>query len=218
MPKKFDRSLIPQAPNLHFEQGLWHAGVEFIAGIDEAGRGALAGPVAAGAVVLPQTPDLIRTLHGVRDSKEMQAKDRQYWAGVIAETALACRVGYASAEEIDELGIIPATRLAAMRALAKLKPTPQHLLIDYLSLPGAGLPETSLVKGDARSLSIACASVLAKVERDAHLRGMDEKYPRYGFASNKGYGTEAHRQAIEELGPCPIHRKSFAPLRLEKEG
>lgn len=215
MPRKFDRSLIPPAPDLHFERELWRAGVAPLAGVDEAGRGALAGPVAAGAVVLPDQPGLGKLLHGVRDSKQMTAKARRHWAGVIREVSLSCHVGFASPQEIDELGIVPATRLAAMRALARLDPSPQHLLIDALSLPSAGLPETSLIKGDARSLSIACASVLAKVERDARLVEMESSYPGYRFGQNKGYGTQFHRQALQTLGPTPIHRYSYAPLRAE---
>lgn len=215
MPRKFDRSLIPPSPDLRFEQDLWQSGVARLAGVDEAGRGALAGPVSAGAVILPNQPDLEKILHGVRDSKQMTPKARQHWAAVIREIALCCRVGFASPQEIDEIGIVPATRLAAMRALAKLKPAPQHLLIDALSLPGTGLPETSLIKGDARSLTIACASVLAKVERDALLIEMEDDFPGYRFDQNKGYGTLFHRQAIQALGPTPIHRYSYAPLRVE---
>lgn len=207
---KFDRSLIPPSPTLHFEQALWAAGVSLPAGVDEAGRGALAGPVAAAAVILPPNPDLIRTLHGVRDSKEMSANARARWAETIRATALACGVGFAGPEEIDDLGILPATRLAAMRALAQLRPAPQHLLIDALSLPATGLPETSLIKGDARCLSIACASVLAKTARDAHMRALAVHHPGYRWAANKGYGTATHRRAILALGYTPAHRRTFA--------
>jgi ribonuclease HII len=212
MSKKFDRSLIPFSPNLQYEKILWQSGLQYIAGVDEAGRGALAGPVAAGVVVLPQRQDLLKTLHGVRDSKVMRPAEREYWNRVIQETAICCRVGFASAQEIDDLGIVPATRLAAMRALAVLRPAPQHLLIDHISIPGTGLPETSLVKGDARSLFIACASVLAKVSRDALMVELDEKHPGYHLAASKGYGTAKHRAAIEEFGPCPVHRLSFSPF------
>ncbi len=214
--KKFDLSLLPPAPNLDFEQPLWDSEIAYIAGIDEAGRGALAGPVAAAAVILPQRPDLMEVLHAVDDSKKMRAAAREHWAVEIKTIALAAHVGFASAAEVDELGIAPATRLAAMRALSKLKPQPQHLLIDYISLPGTGLPATSLVKGDARSLSIACASVLAKVARDAQMVALDQQYPAYQFAQNKGYGTAAHRQAIINLGRCAAHRNSFM-LRAERE-
>ncbi|TAK13190.1 MAG: ribonuclease HII [Anaerolineae bacterium] len=206
---KFDRALIPPAPTLHFEQALWAAGLPRLAGVDEAGRGALAGPVAAAAVILPPDPNLIHTLHGVRDSKEMPAKARTRWAEAIRNTATAWGVGFAEAEEIDDLGIVPATRLAAMRAIAQLRPAPQHLLIDALSLPATGLPETSLIKGDARCLSIACASVMAKTARDAHMRTLDARHPGYGWAANKGYGTAAHRRAILALGYTVAHRRTF---------
>jgi ribonuclease HII len=215
--KKFDRSLLPDAPNLDFELALWVQGLAVVAGIDEAGRGALAGPVAAGVVVLPESQDIRAKLDGVRDSKQMSHKQRVQHFEIIKAEAAACQVGYGWPEEIDELGIVPATRLAAMRALAKLKETPQHLLIDAISIPGAGIAETSLIKGDQRSLSIAAASIAAKVTRDAYMVEAAEKFPGYGFAAHKGYGTAAHRQAIAELGPCEIHRMSFAPIRQEED-
>jgi ribonuclease HII len=189
----------------------------YIAGIDEAGRGALAGPVAAAAVVLPHNPTLVDRLDGVRDSKQMRPEAREYWKEIIEREAVGWAVGYASAAEIDEMGIAPATRLAATRALAQLSPAPQHLLIDYIRLPESDLLQTSLPKGDARCLSIACASVLAKVGRDALLHQMEDKYPGYGFAGHKGYGTTAHRAAIQKLGPCAIHRRTFTLLPLEEE-
>lgn len=210
--KKFDLSLLPEAPNLDFETPLWRRGL-VVAGIDEAGRGALAGPVAAGAVVLQNSDDIQSKLSGVRDSKEMSHRQRVKWLEVILREALGCQVGFASPAEIDELGIVPATRLAAIRALAKLGITPGHLLIDALSIPGAGIEETSLIKGDRRCLSIACASVAAKVTRDRYMVEVEEKYPGYGFATHKGYGTKTHREAIARLGGCEIHRMSFAPLR-----
>jgi ribonuclease HII len=213
MAKKFDRSLIPPSPNLQFERELWEVGIDYVAGVDEAGRGALAGPVAAGVVILPKTKDLRDILQGVKDSKQLTPKTRADWLGVIEGTALSCQVGYASAAEIDDLGIMPATRLAARRALEKTTPAPQHLLIDWISIPETGLPETSLAKGDARSLSIACASIAAKVRRDEILLELEETYPGYGFAGHKGYGTAKHLRAICELGPCPIHRRSFSPFR-----
>jgi ribonuclease HII len=215
--KKFDLSLLPEAPNLEFERGLWKAGVAVVAGIDEAGRGALAGPVAAGVVVLPDSKHIRSKLHGVRDSKQMSHKQREAWLEVIVAEATAYHVGFGWPEEIDEVGIVPATRLAAMRALAKLGQTPGHLLIDAISIPGAGIEETSLIKGDQRSLSIACASISAKVARDAYMVEAAGKYPGYGFAAHKGYGTKAHRQAIASLGPCEIHRMSFAPMRRDEE-
>jgi ribonuclease HII len=215
MAKRFDRSLLPPFPDLRFERELWEAGIEYVAGIDEAGRGALAGPVAAGVVILPQTIEIQDILQGVRDSKQLTPKARADWLNVIENAAISCQVGFASADEIDEVGIMPATRLAARRALDKTKPPPQHLLIDWISLPEVDLPETSLVKGDARSLTIACASIAAKVRRDEILIQLDETYSGYGFAGHKGYGTKKHLAAIRESGPCPVHRRSFSPFREE---
>lgn len=201
-------------PHLRHEQALWVNGALWVAGIDEAGRGALAGPVAAAAVVLPQIRSFTRELAGVRDSKQMTALQRQQWAEIVQARAVSCSVGMASPAEIDALGILPATRLAAERALAQLAVRPDHLLLDYLYLPQVALPQTALVKGDMTSLSIAAASVLAKTSRDALLQDYERQYPGYGFAEHKGYGTAAHRAAIARLGPCPIHRLSFAPFAL----
>jgi ribonuclease HII len=209
MPVKFDPALLPASPDLSFEIDLWSRGVGAIAGIDEAGRGALAGPVSAAAVILPVDPRIIEQLSGVRDSKQMTPASRQVWAGQITRLAAAWAVGLATNQEIDALGIVPAVRLAIQRALTALPVTPEHLLVDYLDLPDCSLPQTSLVKGDARSLSIASASVLAKTTRDALLLDLDASYPGYGFASHKGYGTAAHRQAIYRLGFTPIHRLTF---------
>ncbi len=209
MVKKFDRALLPASPDLSFEQALWSRGVQFVGGIDEAGRGALAGPVAAGVVILPKQADLIVQLSGVRDSKQMSPKHRAEWAKKLHVMALAWGVGYASADEIDAIGIVPATRLAAQRALFQLRVKPQHLLLDYLRLPDVSLPQTSLVKGDQRSLSIAAASILAKTARDGLLCDYEGQYPGYGFAAHKGYGTLAHRRAMQRLGMTPIHRRSF---------
>jgi ribonuclease HII len=200
-------------PTLEFENNLWKDGFARITGIDEAGRGAWAGPVSAAAVILPLTPSLTRTLAQVRDSKLMTPMARERWAPRIKEIALAWGVGFASAEEIDALGIVPATKLAATRALDSLSPSlspPDYLLTDYLIFPEIDLPQTALVKGDQRSLSVAAASVLAKTTRDALMWKMDNHYPGYGFARHKGYGTRIHQQAIMELGRCAIHRKSFS--------
>lgn len=211
MPRiKFDLSSLPSAPDLQFETALWAQNLRRLAGIDEAGRGALAGPVAAAAVILPVEPDLMAELHGVRDSKQMSPQAREEWAGCIQRVALAWAVGFASNLEIDALGIVPATRLAVGRALAGLSVRPEHLLVDYLALPDIPLPQTSLIKGDARSLSIASASVLAKTARDHLLQRLDNDYPEYGFAAHKGYGTLAHRRRLAQFGPCPIHRRSFS--------
>jgi ribonuclease HII len=211
--KKFDLSLLPERPDLSFENNLWGQGLRFVAGVDEAGRGALAGPVAAGAVVLPdQCSDLFELLHGVQDSKVMTPEDRETWALEIKVVAVGWGVGFASCTEIDQIGIVPATYLAAARALAELKCEVEHLLLDFITLPEVKVPQTPLVKGDARSLSIAAASVLAKTTRDAFLIKMDADFPGYRFAQNKGYATEEHRKAIADMGPCDQHRCSFAPI------
>ncbi|MBP7227995.1 MAG: ribonuclease HII [Longilinea sp.] len=206
---------VPPAPTLDFEAALWRTGLRAIAGLDEAGRGAWAGPVAAAAVILP--PDCAAALAGVRDSKQMTARQRAEWAAIIRQKAIAWGVGMASVVEIDELGIVPATRLAMQRALDSLQHTAEHLLIDALRLPKVNTPQTALIKGDRRSLSIAAASVLAKTSRDALLCELEHAFPGYGFAQHKGYGTAAHRAALEHLGPCPQHRHSFHPIQSLKE-
>jgi ribonuclease HII len=211
--RKFNPDLLPERPNLDFEDALWRQGIAWVAGVDEAGRGALAGPVAAGAVVLPpDQPELMLKLTGVRDSKVMSAKDREIWGAEIKAAALAWGVGMASPAEIDAVGIVPATCLAVSRALANLEVSPQHVLVDYLTLPEVICPQTPLVKGDARSLSIAAAAILAKTARDAVLVELGESFPGYSFAKNKGYGTAAHRRAIAAQGPCSQHRRTFSPV------
>lgn len=184
-----------------------------MAGIDEAGRGALAGPVVAGAVILPEDPGLETKLKGVRDSKQMTAKGREFWAAVIKNIAAGWAVGSASHDEIDEQGIVTATLLAMRRALEQLPYLPNHLLVDYLSIPGYPCPQTAIVKGDARSLSIAAASILAKTSRDALMIVMDEQVPDYGFGAHKGYGTQVHLQALAHFGFSPFHRRS---IRIKK--
>ena len=199
-----------QNPDLSHEKHLW-THFKRIAGLDEAGRGALAGPVAVGAVILPEDePLLLQALAGVRDSKQMTPLGRERLAPRIREVALAWGVAFASAEEIDSLGIVRATRTAAIRALRGLSVLPQYLLTDFrLELPQLELAQASLVKGDARCLSIACASVLAKTARDELMRGLDGQYPGYGLGKHKGYGTQAHRSAMKRLGLSEIHRQSF---------
>jgi len=198
---------------LDLERALWANGALWVAGIDEAGRGALAGPVAAAAVVLPQITNFTLQLHGVRDSKKMTPPQRESWARVIRESAVTFGVGLASAAEIDTLGILPATRLASQRAVVSLSVIPDHLLLDYILLPEQPIPQTAIPKGDNISLSIAAASVLAKNTRDAILCELDQQYPGYGFADHKGYGTAFHREVLSDLGPTPEHRMTFAPLK-----
>jgi ribonuclease HII len=200
-------------PNTKLESDLWDSGLLYVAGLDEAGRGALAGPVAVGAVILPHGDRalLSRTLEGVRDSKQLTPLAREALAPHIRETALAWSVGFADADEIDAQGIVRATRLAAIRALHQFSITPQYLLTDFrLELPQLEISQTSIVKGDAHCLSIACASILAKVERDALMRELDLRHPGYGLGKHKGYGTQAHRSALRRLGLTSIHRRSFS--------
>ncbi len=200
-------------PDLVHEKKLWKKNVCLVAGIDEAGRGAWAGPVAAAAMILPNDTGVLSELKGVRDSKQLSARQREHWAERIKRVAMHWAVGFASHGEIDRLGILPATRLAMQRALAGLQRKPQHLLIDAVRLPDVDIPQTSLVRGDVHVLSIACASILAKTARDAKLRSLAMKYPDYGFERHKGYGTAYHQHALKIHGACPSHRFSFAPIR-----
>jgi ribonuclease HII len=199
-------------PTLEYEKQLWAQGARIVAGVDEAGRGAWAGPVFAAAVVLPTDERVCALLHGVRDSKQMTARQRERWQDCIKSAAVAWAVSSASNQEIDEFGILPATCLAMQRAVRALRNPPQHLLVDYVHIPGCGEPQTSLPKGDCLCLSIAAASVLAKTARDAFMRALDAEYPGYGFAAHKGYGTARHHQALLELGANAVHRKSFKPV------
>jgi ribonuclease HII len=198
------------SPDLSHEKKLWLA-YKYVAGLDEAGRGALAGPVCVGVVILPDdNPHLMRTLSGVRDSKQLTPRKRDQFVPRIKEIARAWGIGFASANEIDALGIVPATRLAACRALEAMSFLPDFLLTDFrLELPELDVSQTALVKGDQRSLSIASASILAKTARDTLIVELDPQYPQYGFLRHKGYGTLAHRRMIAKLGFSPIHRKTF---------
>ena len=204
-------------PDTFFESQLWDSGLLYVAGLDEAGRGALAGPVAVGAVILPNDKTLLlQDLAGVRDSKQMTPLERESFAPHIKETALTWSVAFASAEEIDALGIVHATRLAGLRALNSLSLSPQYLLTDFrLEFPQLDLSQTALVKGDALCLSIAAASVLAKTARDASMCELDCRYQGYGLGKHKGYGTQAHRSAMRRLGISPIHRKTFQVKELQ---
>ncbi len=209
--------LIPHSkrpsPTLDFETALWKKGFLFIAGIDEAGRGAWAGPVSAGAVILPADPDILTRLEGVRDSKLMTPAEREQMFDVITANTAAWAVGKADASEIDRIGILNATKNAMKRAIEGLGRQPDHLLIDFVRLHDVTIPQTGIKHGDMLSLSIACASVLAKVTRDRYMRGEAAAlYPQYGFDRHKGYGTKLHQQALAKFGPCPIHRRSFRPL------
>jgi len=200
-------------PTLEHEVRIWQAGYAAIAGLDEAGRGALAGPVVAGAVILPKNARQDGIWAEVRDSKLLSPAQREEMAGRIRSAAAGWAVGEASAQEIDEIGIAPATRLAMQRAIHALPAPPDYLLLDWVRLTTANLPQESYPKGDQRIVSIAAASILAKVHRDSLLVEMDQMYPLYGFSRHKGYGASSHLAAIAAHGPCPQHRHSFAPMR-----
>lgn len=201
------------APDLEQEIRLWLAGYEAIAGVDEAGRGALAGPVVAGAVVLPKGAALAGIWTDVRDSKLLSPAQREKMVDAIHQSAAGWAVGEASAQEIDAIGIAPATRLAMQRAIEGLPARPDYLLLDWVRLATVNLPQESFTKGDRRIVSIAAASILAKVHRDRLLVELERSYPGYGFASHKGYGAASHLAAIAVHGPCPAHRRSFSPMR-----
>ncbi len=194
---------------LHFEQLAWRQGYRAIAGIDEAGRGPLAGPVVAAAVILPEG----LVLDGLDDSKKLTAKQREQLYPRIREKALATGIGVASPAEIDRLNILGATLLAMTRALGRLSIPADYLLVDGITPVPVALPQRTMKKGDSRSHSVAAASILAKVVRDRIMVAFDRIYPGYGFAGHKGYGCAAHLEAIERLSPCPLHRVSFGGVR-----
>lgn len=198
-------------PHFKEEAALLEAGYSCIAGLDEVGRGPIAGPVVAGAVVLPPPPRR-PWMRGIRDSKELTSLQREELAPVIEEKALGARIGLSTAGEIDKLGIVKATHRAMERALDSLAEEPQHLLLDAFPLPSVALPQTPIIKGDAHCLSIAAASIVAKVARDRMMDEADELYPGYEFSTNKGYATPEHLRAVERLGPSPIHRMTFSPF------
>jgi ribonuclease HII len=206
--------------NLLHEHQYAAYGYPVIIGIDEAGRGAWAGPVSAGAVCLPvENHDLGRIMRGVNDSKQLSPHQRSQLVDRIKAVARAWGIGSASQQEIDAHGIVPATRRAMLRALDDLRRrnptlTPSVLFIDAMLLPEyPHTPQVSLIGGDARSLSIAAASILAKVWRDDEMSRLDADYPQYGFAQHKGYGVAAHQAALAAHGVCPLHRMTFAPVR-----
>jgi ribonuclease HII len=201
-------------PDSSFETGLYQHGIEVVAGLDEAGRGAWAGPVTAAAVVFPPPGShLDGKLNGLHDSKQLSPNDREYWDLQIRKIACSVSVGQASVAEIDKIGILPATRLAMQRAFFDLQVTAEHLLIDYILIGDVGINQTAIPRGDSRALSIAAASVVAKVARDRLMMDIDLQYPQFGFAQHKGYGTRQHQAVLNRLGPSPIHRRSFEPIR-----
>ena len=197
-----------------FDAAVRAEGYPIIAGIDEAGRGPLCGPVCAAAVILP--PDL--EIAGINDSKKLTEKKREELFDQITSQAITYGIGFAEVEEIEEINILNATYLAMCRAAGQLSETPALVLVDGNRTPsGLELPSRTVVKGDAKSASIAAASILAKVSRDRLLLEMDKQYPEYGFAQHKGYGTAAHYEALRKYGPCPAHRMSFLRKFFEEQ-
>ena len=201
-----------QFPNLDHEAELKSQGYELIAGVDEVGRGALAGPVVAGAVILPY-PASLTWFELVRDSKELDYKKRETLFELIMKEALAAGIGIVPPQVIDSVNILKATKLAMMQAVEKLHRQPSFLLIDRVTLSQCPIPQKGITRGDKMCLSIACASIIAKVTRDRMMEEFDLTYPGYGFAQHKGYGTGAHMSSLYKLGPSPIHRLYFAPVR-----
>lgn len=196
-------------PDLTYENHLWSAW-RYIAGLDEAGRGALAGPVYVGAVILPQEKSIIKKLSGVHDSKLLNPTKRNLLSLQIKENVVAWGIGFSTAEEIDRLGIVPAIRLAASRAIEAMNFIPDFLLTDFrLELPELDIPQTAIVKGDQKSLSIASASILAKTARDEMMINLGKQFSEYHFSRHKGYGTLLHRETIKQFGYSAAHRKTF---------
>ncbi|MCH6560423.1 ribonuclease HII [candidate division KSB1 bacterium] len=197
---------------LRYERNLWNEGKKYVAGLDEAGRGPLAGPVVAAAVVFYENPQISM----INDSKKLTEESREYLFDLILNETL-CGIGAAEVGEIDRINIYQASFLAMDRALENLNTQPEHLLVDGRAFPRNDIPFTTIVKGDSLSYSVAAASILAKVTRDRMMREYDQEFPQYGFANHKGYATREHLDAIEEFGYCPIHRRSFHPKRFQLE-
>ena len=199
---------------LTYERGLWEAGYDLVAGIDEVGRGPLAGPVVAAAVILPKECKI----EGVNDSKKLSAKKREELYDIILEKAVSYGIGVVSNERIDEINILQATYEAMREALSQLKPKAEYILADAVTIPMVSTPQRGIVKGDAKSMSIGAASIVAKVYRDRMMEAYEEVYPGYGFASNKGYGAAEHIEGIRKQGITPIHRKTFVKNFLPQDG
>jgi len=196
-------------PTEEFEREARLCGYRRVAGIDEAGRGPLAGPVVAAAVILPPRC----RLSGVNDSKQLSGEERERLYALILEQAVGVGIGSADVAEIDQLNILGATRLAMRRAIDQLAPSPDYLLIDAVALPGVRVPARPIITGDSLSISIAAASIIAKVTRDRLMARYHDMFPDYGFLSHKGYGTPEHRERLLRHGPCSIHRRTFAPVQ-----
>jgi ribonuclease HII len=206
------KNVLPRFPNFDEEEALRSEGYEYIAGIDEVGRGALAGPVVASAVILPHGTKL-PWFELVRDSKELNSKKRESLFDVINKEAIAVGTGVVPPHVIDSVNILKATRIAMVQAVEKLPVQPSFLLVDRLGLSQCPIPQKGITRGDKLCLSIACASIIAKVTRDRMMEEFDATYPGYEFARHKGYGTGAHMSCLRKLGPSPIHRLYFAPVR-----
>lgn len=199
-------------PNFSHERALWQDGFLRVAGVDEAGRGALAGPVVAAAVIVPTEAEQSGIWASVRDSKLLRPGQREAMATAIEDHAASWAIGVASAQVIDRENVAVATRMAMQQAISGLQPPPDHLLIDWVRLPQLNVHQISLAKADQKIISVAAASILAKVYRDRLMMALDAEHPDYGFARHKGYGTAAHCAAIAKFGPCAIHRHTFAPI------
>ncbi len=191
-----------------YENELWSKGIKYIAGVDEVGRGPLIGPVVTACVILPSD----FKLSGLTDSKKLTEKKREDYYEYINEHALSVSIGIKSAQVIDEVNIYQATKLAMYDSIKNSKITPEHVLIDAMKLEELSIPNTSIIKGDAKSISIAAASVIAKVTRDRMMQDLDKKYPQYGFSSHKGYPTKKHVEALAKYGILDEHRKTFRPV------
>ncbi len=191
-----------------FEEKLYDEHIELVCGVDEVGRGPLAGPLVVAACIMPP---LLR-IKGINDSKKLSAKKREELYKIIIKEAIDYNIVFISEEEIDNLNIYQATKKGMLEAIEGLKTTPEHVLIDAMPLGELKIPHTSIIHGDALSASIAAASILAKVTRDRYMEKMDVKYPNYGFKRHKGYCTKAHIEALEKYGPCKIHRKTYSPV------
>lgn len=194
---------------LRLERELWATGLTRIAGVDEVGVGPLAGPVVAAAVIFPKGT----RIRGIDDSKVVPAPLREQLAATIGDRALGIGIGIVDVEDVDRLNVYRAALEAMRRAVLALPDPPEHVVVDARQIPGLTMPQTALIDGDARCYSVAAASIVAKVTRDRLMRDLDARYPQYGFRENMGYGTPRHLAAIEQHGPCPVHRRSFAPVR-----
>ncbi|MBR0416584.1 MAG: ribonuclease HII [Firmicutes bacterium] len=203
--ERLEKQIQKLAEMKSYENALWDEGKLYVAGVDEVGRGPLAGPVVTAAVILPKDFSVL----GVDDSKKLSPKKRDELFDLIMENAIAVSIGRREPDVIDEINILQATKAAMLDAINGLSVRPDHVLIDAVKLDKLEIPQTSIIKGDAKSVSIAAASIIAKVTRDREMVEMDSVYPGYGFASNKGYGTKLHYEGLAKLGPCPIHRRSF---------